>query len=125
MEVRRNCSRRAGRQVAKSAADLGLLFEYLYDGREEETAPVTVFDDDLFFGARPAMNDVQDTQIIAGPIIDREDQSTLIFIEASRRLGQHWKAELESRLFQFVDNGNPLASFKDDSFITLRLSRFF
>ena len=112
-------------QIFDSDADLGLLVEYLYDGRDEVEAPVTLFEDDIFLGTRLALNDVQDTQALIGAIIDRKDLSAVPSIEAQRRIGENWKIELENRLFVNIDDANPLSSFRDDSFITLRLSRFF
>ncbi len=112
-------------QIFETPADLGLLAEYLYDGRDEDEAPLTSFDDDVFVGTRLALNDVDSSEALFGAIIDRHDQSVALFVEAERRLGDRWKFELESRWLLDVDEGNPLTSFEDDSFITLRLSRFF
>jgi hypothetical protein len=111
-------------QVGSSAADVGLLVEYLYDGRDR-TAPVTAFDDDVFVGSRLALNDTQDTQILAGAVVDREDGSTAALVEAERRIGNDYKVELESRLFFDVDKANTLSSFERDTFVTLRFSRYF
>jgi len=86
-------------QVFESAADLGLLAEYLYDGRDEDEAPPTSFDNDVFLGSRLALNDVQDTTVLSGAVVDVEDGSTALFVEAERRLGASWKLEVESRLF--------------------------
>ena len=97
----------------------------LYDGRDDGNAPVAPFDNDVFVGTRLALNDVQDTTALAGAVIDTENQSTSLFIEAERRIGDNWKIELESRWFLAVDRGDPLASFQDDDFVLLRLSRFF
>lgn len=114
-------------QLFDSAADLGLLFEYLYDGRDKnpQKAPFTAFDDDLFFGARLALNDVQSSELLAGVIIDRDDRSTLLFAEAQRRLGDNWNLEIEGRFFRYVDRDNTLESFGNDSFVNLSLSRYF
>ena len=46
-------------------------------------------------------------------------------IEAARRLGTNYRIELEARLFFNVDSANPLVIFKQDSLVTLRLSRYF
>ncbi len=83
------------------------------------------FEDDIFVGTRLALNDVQDTQTLIGASLDRKDLSVAPSIEAERRIGENWKIELESRLLVNIDDANPLSSFRDDSFITLRLSRFF
>lgn len=116
-------------------ADLGLLAEYQYDGRDEGfvtepfgqtlAAPVTVADNDVFMGARLALNDAQDTSALAGLAVDADDQSMGMFIEAQRRLGQNWTAELESRLFFNADPANVAAAFRADDFVTLRLTRYF
>ena len=111
-------------QIFESDADLGLLAEYLFDDRDAD-APATTGDNDVFLGSRLALNDVQDTSILAGGIVDADDRSTALFIEAERRLGDRWKLEFESRLFVNVDAGNTLQAFEADDFIQLRLSFFF
>jgi hypothetical protein len=111
-------------QILGSNADLGLLAEYLYDGRDA-AAPATLGDDDVFVGARLAMNDPQDTALLAGATIDRESQATALFVEAERRLGDGWKIEVESRLFFNAPQSDILFGVRDDDFITLRLTRFF
>ncbi|MFN3197714.1 MAG: hypothetical protein ACE366_04765, partial [Bradymonadia bacterium] len=109
------------------ATDLGVLVEYLYDGREADfsRAPFTAAEDDIFGGFRLALNDIQDTSLLAGAIVDRETGATLVTVEAERRLGDHFKLELESRLVLNTEAGQPLDFFKDDSFVTGRLSWFF
>ena len=117
------------------AADLGLLVEYQYDGRDEGlvqenlgltlAAPITAADNDIFMGSRLAFNDPQDTSALVGLVLDTDDQSMGMFIEAERRLGQNWTAELETRLFLNVDPDNPLLAFAEDDFVTFRLTRYF
>ncbi len=112
--------------ILESNADLGLLAEYLYDGRDEEDAPAVIADDDLFLGARATLNDEQDTTFLLGGIVDREEQSTLLLVEAERRLGEFWKVELEGRFFVNVDDDDlVLNGIRDDDVLTLRLTRFF
>ena len=112
-------------QVGESAADVGVLAELQFDDRDEDEAPATAADHDLFLGARLALNDTQDTSLLAGTIIDLEDASTGLFVEAERRLGESWKIELESRWFINVDDENEAVIFERDSFVNLRLSWFF
>ena len=112
-------------QAFESDADLGLLAEFLYDGRDEDDAPPTAFDTDVFVGTRLALNDVQDSTALLGTIVDAEDGSTSLFFEAERRLGDSWKLELEVRAFLGIDNDNPANSFENDDFALLRLSYFF
>ena len=111
-------------QVVAGRADLGLLFEYQYDGRDAE-APFTLSNDDLFLGARLAWNDSQNTAVLAGAIIDRQNGSTLISIEAERRIGNQFRVEFEGRFFVNAAVADPLYLFRNDSFLTMRFSRFF
>lgn len=112
-------------QLGGGAADLGLLAEVLYDDRDPLAAPPTLFDDDVFVGARLAWNDTQDTALLVGGVVDREDGSTAWLVEGERRLGSRFKVEVESRLFTSVSSQNLLASVESDDVVTLRLSRFF
>ncbi len=122
-------------QIFGSSADLGLLAEYQYDGRDEGlvlepfgptlAAPVTFGDNDVFAGARLALNDLQDTAILAGATVDTNDAFMGVFVEAERRFGQNWTAELEARLFLNADPGNAAFPLRDDDFITARLTRYF
>jgi hypothetical protein len=111
-------------QLNESALDLGLLVEYLYDGRDFD-APPTIYNNDIFAGARLTLNDIQDTAILVGAVVDAEDQSTVFSIEAERRLGERWKIEVESRWFINVGRDNLLESVRDDDYLTLRLRRYF
>ncbi len=112
-------------QVFDSDADIGLLAEYLFDGRDHDLAPATVADDDIFVGARLALNDERDTALLAGAIFDRTSQATVVFVEAERRLGESWKIELEGRIFVNVPDSDVLAGIRNDDLITLRLSKYF
>jgi hypothetical protein len=122
-------------QLFGSNADLGLLLEYQYDGRDEGVvmesygpalaAPVTAADNDVFAGARLGFNDAQDASALVGMSVDAEDQSMGMFIEASRRIGANWTAELETRLFFNADPDNIASVFRKDDFITLRLTRYY
>jgi len=111
-------------QVGRTAADLGLLVEYLYDGRDA-VAPPTIYDDDVFVGSRLALNDSSDTQLLAGVVIDRNDGSTAGLLELERRVAGRFRVELEARWFSNVARGNTLTVFDRDSHLTLRVSRFF
>ena len=112
-------------QIFESIADLGLLAEHLYDGRDDTGAPQTILENDLFLGMRYTFNDVQDTNLLAGTIVDLEDESYSVRLEADRRLGDTFKIELEGQIFANTRSSSNTASVKDDDFITLRLSRFF
>lgn len=113
-------------QIVDSTADLGLLLEYSWDGRSSNPgdAPPVLFDDDIFAGSRLTLNDVQDSELLAGVVVDRDTRAVQLSVEVERRLDDHWNLELESRWFLNNDSGL-VAVFRDDSYVTLRLSRYF
>ncbi len=111
-------------QILGSAADLGLLVEYLYDGRDE-TAPPTPFGQGLFVGARLALNDVSNSTLLAGAIVDLDNGSIAARVEAERRLTANLKLEVESRIFTNTDHESFLNFFRRDSFVVARLGLFF
>jgi len=114
-------------QLFKSDADLGLLLEYSYDGRDDDftEAPPTLFENDLFAGMRVVLNDVQGTSMLAGFVVDTDERSIQLSVEAERRLTNHWSAVLESRWFLNTDDSDVVAAFADDSYISVRLARYF
>jgi len=109
--------------INESAIDLGLIAEYLYDDRNELAS--TPFEDDLFIGARFALNDEASSEFLAGMIIDLDNSSRVMSVEASRRLGDDWKINLEARFFSNIDKNDSLISFENDDFMQLELAWYF
>ncbi|MEX2481945.1 MAG: hypothetical protein WD928_13900 [Gammaproteobacteria bacterium] len=109
--------------VFGSAADIGALAEYHFDERGRRTP--TPFNNDLFVGTRVAMNDIADSQLLGGIISDLDGTGHLLNIEASRRLGNHWKVELELRMFLDVAPNDSLRPFHRDSLVQLEILRYF
>ncbi|MGI9546045.1 MAG: hypothetical protein ACR2MM_02320 [Flavobacteriaceae bacterium] len=104
--------------------DIGVLGEYHYDQRDELT--LSALQNDLFFGSRIAFNDTQDTAILIGGIGDLESTSKIFSLEASRRFGSSWTAEIEARIFSDIDEDEViLSNFKDDSFLRISISKYF
>ena len=106
-----------------SAVDLGLLAEHLFDGRGGN-APQP-FENDVFAGVRLALNDEAGTDFLAGVIADVEGDATTLSLEASRRIGERWKVELEARAWIGVEDGDPMFPLHRDDYVQLTLSRFF
>lgn len=111
-------------QLGDSAADVGLLLEYQYDGRGE-FEPLTIADNDVFAGARLALNDTQDTAVLAGVGYDVDTNETFINIEAERRLGEDYVLELRARAFSGAHQDLPTYTFARDDYLQLQLSRYF
>lgn len=103
-------------------ADVGVLVEYLFDDRGEVLeAP---FQNDVFVGARLAVNDVAGSELLAGAIIDADTQSRFITIEGSRRLNNDWRMSLEARLFGNLSPADPLFGLRQDDYIEIGITRF-
>ncbi len=111
-------------QIAESPMDIGVLAEYLYDGRDS-SAPVTLADDDIFMGARLVFNDVEDSSILAGVVVDKNSRETSMSFEAERRLSDQLKIQAELRWFARVPDNGSFSGIKNDDFLMIRLARFF
>ncbi len=103
-----------------SAVDLGLLGEYHYDGRGE-SAP-TIFEDDIGTGMRLAFNDAQSSQVLMGLIWDRNTNGKFLNIEASRRIGNDWMLEIESRFLFDQSSSDPAFAISRDDYLELFLT---
>lgn len=114
-------------QIGESSTDVGVLVEYLYDGRDSdpEKAPVVFTQNDLFLGSRITWNDTLDKALLMGLIVDLDDDSTILSVEYEQRLNDYWSIEFESRWFTSVDEDNALIAFEQDSFAQLTISRYF
>ena len=107
-----------------SGIDIGILFEGLYDNRDENKTASTLFENDIFAGARFTWNDFQESELLLGTIIDWETGSMFSSIEYERRIGENMKFEVEAQYFLAQDS-EPLAQFERDSNLTLRLTRYY
>ncbi len=109
--------------IDESGTDLGLLVEHLFDGRGGN-APQPL-ENDVFAGVRLALNDEAGTDFLAGVIADVEGDATTLSLEASRRIGERWKVELEARAWIGVEGDDPMFPLQRDDYVQLTLSRFF
>jgi len=110
--------------IAHSATDLGLVLEYMLDSRAKQQA--SPFDDDVLLGLRFTLNDAQSTDALLGMIKDRDYDTTLYSIEASRRLGDAWKLSLEARYFESVDErDSSFNAIRNDDFVQMELAYYF
>ena len=111
-------------RVFGSNSDLGLVMEYLYDDRK--TSATTPFEDDVMMGLRWTKNDANDTNVLVGVIADRDDTSRIYSIEASRRIAESLKLNIEARVFEGITtSSSPLYSVRQDDFIQVELAYYF
>lgn len=110
--------------VNNSSADVGVLIEYLYDDRNDFSPP-TASDNDLFVGTRLALNDSDDTSVLAGVAVDLDTQELFLNIEAERRFGDNLSAEFQLRTFMNAAPGDALFAIEQDDYLQLRLSWYY
>lgn len=110
--------------VTETGADIGMLFEYLYDGRDVG-APPTVFDNDVFIGTRLALNDAGDTSVLAGAVIDADSHASFVNVEASRRLGDRIRLDARLRTFGNASADDAGFALEADDYLEIALSWYY
>lgn len=116
-----------------SVADLGVLLEYSWDERGEadlgaaSTEPLgfSLFQNDVFIGSRLALNDIGNTALLAGGLLDLDTGALLMSLEASRRIADGWTMEVEGRAFAESSPGEPLYSLRRDDYLRVAVVRYF
>lgn len=110
--------------IFNSVYDLGLLGEYSWDERDENAT--SLFQNDLFVGARLALNDISDSEILFGISKDLDNSdSKAVFVEAATRVAPTMTMNVELRYFSSDTPSDPLFLFRDDSFVQIGLEWFF
>lgn len=110
--------------LGNSLMDLGLIAEYVYDDRDNGWLP-TIYDNDLMGGLRLSVNDMDDSTILLGIIKDLNYSSTIIGLEASRRLGDNIRLNLDASFFLDISSQDPAYSLARDDFFSLELIWYF
>ncbi|MDP2123263.1 MAG: hypothetical protein Q8J92_02675 [Parvibaculum sp.] len=109
--------------IFDTASDVGLVAEYVWDDRGANMQ--NPFANDVFLALRWTPNDAASTAVLAGTTVDLDTQALGFSIEAQRRFGEDYFVSLEGRFFANVPRRDPLYSFSDDSFVQLRIARYF
>jgi len=103
--------------------DLGLISEYLYDSRGDQAT--TAFQRDIMLGARLVFNDTQSSEILAGVIVDQDEHQRIYSLEASTRLSDHWKLNVEARIFSGLPSSSLFYNLRDDDLVQVELLYYF
>jgi len=110
-------------QIFNSNADWGLLMEGHYDGRNENNP--SLFDQDVFIGGRLALNDSQDTSLLAGVMLDTDTNEQFYNLEAERRLSDGISGQLRLRAFTNTQAGDTLHSMARDDYAQVVVKGYF
>jgi len=110
--------------VFGSLYDLGLLSEYSWDERGENAS--SIFQNDLFIGARFVLNDVANSEVLLGVSGDLDNSdSQSVFVEASTRLNNSLTTNIELRYFDSDTPSDLLFRLRNDSFIQVGVEYYF
>ncbi len=109
--------------VAGSKVDLSIVGEYAYDERAEKAT--NPFQNDIIGGVRINVNDTASTEILCGLAYDLDNASKVFSVEAGRRIGERYKAQLQSRIYFDSTGDNITSALRDDDYIRFELTRFF
>ena len=109
--------------IAGSRMDLGMISEWLYDTRGDSAT--TPFENDVMAGFRLAVNDIASTEFLIGLIQDLDSPARVMSLETHRRVGDHFKLEVEGFVFSRQDKKDLLYSLRDDDFIQMTLAYYF
>ncbi len=113
--------------VFDSNLDLGLLMEHSWDSRGEVggDAQGSLFQNDLFLGARLAFNDMQSSELLMGIGSDLDHNAFSFLIEASRRFGDNFIASFDVRLLQSNEPNDLLYPLTNDDHAQLSIAWYF
>lgn len=103
--------------------DITYYAEYNNDSRGNNGQ--AVLQNDMFLGARLALNDAASTEIKLGGFFDLNNSDRSIRLEASRRIGDKWKARFIGQSFYVRDTNDVLYMYHDDSYAQVDLIRYF
>ncbi len=109
--------------VADSSVDIGVVAEYLHDSRGKQAD--TVFQNDILFGLRFALNDEQSTDALIGVITDADGGGHVFSAEASRRIGDKFKFTLEALVWSNGEKDPLLSQFQQEDYVQFELGYFF
>ncbi len=109
--------------VFGSEADLSIISEWLYDDRGEQST--SIFENDIMGAVRLALNDINSSEITLALIRDLDEPTSLFSIEASRRVTDHLKLNLDLYIWFDVPTNDLLYYVRDDDYVSAKLSYYF
>jgi hypothetical protein len=110
--------------ILDTVYDIGWLMEYQYDDRQE--LATSVAQNDLMFGARWVLNDVDGSEMLVGVVQDLDYSAVRsAFIEASSRINDHWKWRLDAWFFSSDEAQEPSYLLRRDDYVQFSLEYYF
>ncbi len=110
--------------VAGSGVDVTLLGEWSYDSRGPTATPSrspNTLENDVFFAAHLAFNDVQSTELTTSVLADASRATRALALEFGRRISNAWSLRAEAVALLRVDARDLHYEMRRDSFIDMSL----
>ncbi len=101
--------------VFDTRADLTVLAETLYDGRDRRAT--SAWANDLFVAGSVAFNDVQSTTLVAGILADLRHDYRVLSLDLKRRLSSGWSMRVEAIANLSMDPQDLTYDGRRDSFL--------
>ena len=107
-----------------SVADIGVLMEYHWDSRKNNSA--SSLQNDLFLGGRLALNDSNSSEILLGVTQDLEEKNSYsLLFEANRRFGDSLKISMDSWIFHSNNPDESMFEFRQKNFLQFTIEYFY
>ena len=100
-----------------------MLGEYHFDSEGEGNT--FRLEDDVFAGFRLVLNDVQSSELLLGAIVDRETNARLFSLEASTRIADGWKLEVQARIWSSFPSTDPQFALRNDDHVQIGIFKYF
>jgi len=110
-------------RIYETSMDLGALVEVIFDERGDNAT--TPFKNDIAFALRLTVNDPESTEVLLGWVQDVTSNARSLFLETSRRFGDHWKLSVEMRASFSQPASALLFSRRADDFARIELNYYF
>jgi len=113
--------------IMESVIDMGVVAEYSFDDRSfsaDEKEP-SVFANDFVAGTRFTFNDVNSTDLLALLMFDLDGRGKGFVLEGSRRVEENWKANIQARYINGVNQGDLLYPARRDGNIQIEMQYYF
>lgn len=109
--------------VAQTDTDIGIVTEWLFDGRGLEADQP--FQSDLLLGLRFALNDEQSSEALISSIFDMDGGATIFAAQASRRIGESFVISAEATIWSDTSDDPAFSQFGQEDYLQLELSYFY
>ena len=74
---------------------------------------------------RLVFNDTQSSEILAGMIVDQKSSEKFYSLEATTRLSDNWKLNVEGRVFSSISPASAFYGLRNDDFVQIELLYYF